>query len=128
MSTPYLYEIRIVGFNFPPRSWTMCNGQIMVISQNQALFALLGTTYGGDGVQTFALPDLRSRVAVGFAGSYALGAVGGSETVALQTPQIPPHFHSVGCTDAPGTQANPAGAIWAKDSGDVTKAYAAPAA
>jgi microcystin-dependent protein len=128
MSTPYLSEIRIFGFNFAPRSWTMCNGQIMAISQNQALFSLLGTTYGGNGVQTFALPDLRGRVALGFGSSYSLGEVAGSETVALQTTQIPLHSHSVGCTNAPGTQANPAGAIWAKDAGDVTKAYAAPAA
>jgi microcystin-dependent protein len=128
MSTPYLSEIRIFGFNFPPRSWTMCNGQIMTISQNQALFSLLGTTYGGNGVQTFALPDLRGRVALGFGSGYSLGEVAGSEAVALQTAEIPSHSHSVGCTNAPGTQAAPAGAIWAKDSGDVTKAYAAPAA
>ena len=128
MSTPYISEIRIFGFNYPPRSWTMCNGQILAISQNQALFALIGTTDGGNGVQTFALPDLRSRVALGFGSSYTLGELAGSETVALQITEIPPHSHSVVCTNASGTQAAPAGGIWAKDSGDVTKAYAAPAA
>jgi len=101
MSTPYLGEIRAVGFTFAPVGWATCNGQLLDIPSNDALFYLLGTTYGGDGVNTFALPDLRSRVAVGAqagtAGpglsSYPLGSVGGTENVTLNSNQLPVHGH-----------------------------------
>lgn len=99
MSDYYLGEIRLFGFNFAPRGWALCNGQLMSISQNSALFALLGTTYGGDGITTFALPDLRGRVAIhqgqgpGLS-SHVMGEVGGTETVTLTTNQMPSHAHN----------------------------------
>jgi len=100
MSEPFLAEIRIVGFNFAPRGWASCDGQILPINQNQALFSLLGTTYGGDGRTTFALPDLRSRVPihVGQADGetfHPLGHRGGEETHTLSTPEMPQHRHNV---------------------------------
>ena len=100
MSEPFLGEIRIVGFNYAPRGWAQCNGQTMPINQNQALFSLLGTTYGGNGQTTFALPDLRSRVPVHVGQApglspYVQGQTGGSETVTLTGGQLPPHNHTV---------------------------------
>jgi microcystin-dependent protein len=100
MSNPFLGEIRLVGFNFAPRGWAMCDGQNLAIAQNDALFALLGTTYGGDGVNTFALPDLRSRVPVHMGqgpglSSYVLGEQSGTESVALNSLQLPLHAHAV---------------------------------
>ena len=96
---PYIGEIRAVGFNFAPKNWALCNGQILSIAQNQALFSILGTTYGGNGVTTFALPDLRSRVPVHFGNgpgsSYTLGQTGGVEGVTLTLNQIPSHTHTV---------------------------------
>ncbi|HWA83495.1 MAG TPA: tail fiber protein [Fimbriimonadaceae bacterium] len=97
---PFLGEIRPVGFTFAPQGWALCAGQILPIAQNTALFSLLGTTFGGDGVTTFALPDLRSRVAVG-AGqgpgltNYDLGQDGGVEQVSLASNQLPAHSHHV---------------------------------
>jgi microcystin-dependent protein len=98
MSDVFLGQIMLAGFNFAPRGFAFCNGQLLSIAQNTALFSLLGTTYGGDGQTTFALPDLRSRVPIHFgqgAGlpSYAEGQVGGAEAVTLQTSQMPSHGH-----------------------------------
>jgi microcystin-dependent protein len=103
MDQPFLGLIAAVGFNFAPRGWAFCAGQIMPIAQNQALFSLLGTTYGGNGQTTFALPDLRGRAALssgqGFGlQSYNLGETGGSETVALTAQQMPQHNHLFGAT------------------------------
>ena len=100
MANQFLGEIRIVGFNFAPTGWAMCNGQTMSISQNTALFSLLGTTYGGDGIQTFALPDLRGRVPIHLGqgnglSNYVQGEVTGTETVTLTTGELPAHAHSV---------------------------------
>ena len=98
MSEPFLGEIRMFGFNFAPQGWAMCNGQILPISQNTALFSLLGTQYGGNGQTTFALPDLRGRVAIhegqgpGLS-PYTIGQVGGSESVTLLSSQLPAHNH-----------------------------------
>ena len=100
MSSPFLAEIRIVGFNFAPTGWATCDGQLLPISQNTALFALLGTFYGGDGKSTFALPDLDGRVAIhqgqgqGLADRF-LGETGGAETVTLLTSEIPIHTHQL---------------------------------
>jgi len=100
MSEPFIGEIRIFGGNFPPRGWALCNGQLLSISQNTALFSLLGTFYGGNGQSTFALPDLRGRVPVHQGGGYDLGEVAGAETVALNQNQIPAHSHTVAASTA----------------------------
>lgn len=126
MQDPFLGEIALVAFNFEPIGWAFCNGQLLSIAQNQALFSLLGTTYGGDGVTNFALPDLRSRVPLHFGqgpglSSYALGQSVGVESVALQTPQIPAHTHSYSpqASSQPGSTSTPNGALWAGSaSGD----------
>ena len=98
MSTPFIGEIRLFPYNFAPRGWAFCNGQILPIAQNTALFSLLGTTYGGNGQTTFALPDLRGRVANGSGQgpglqNYSLGQVAGEESVTLLTTQLPAHTH-----------------------------------
>jgi microcystin-dependent protein len=100
MSNAFLGTIRLVGFNFAPVGWALCQGQTLSISQNSALFALLGTFFGGDGRQTFNLPDLRGRIAVGQGQApglspYAQGQTGGQEAVALNTPQAPAHTHTL---------------------------------
>ena len=104
MSEPFIGEIRMVGFNFAPAGWALCNGQLLVISQNPVLFSLLGTTYGGDGISTFALPNLQSRVPVhagqgpGLSPCF-LGETDGVETVTLTTSQIPAHSHGLAASD-----------------------------
>ncbi len=95
MGTPFLGEIRPMSFNFPPKGWAQCDGQLLPINQNQALFSLLGTTYGGNGQTTFALPNLRGRLPVGWGGGNALGQAAGSETVTLTPSQIPAHRHAL---------------------------------
>lgn len=100
MSSPFVGQIEIFGFTFPPKNWAPCNGQILGIQQNQALFALLGTTYGGNGTTTFGLPDLRGRLPLGFGTDFSrvtwqLGQVGGSESITLTNNQIPKHIHSM---------------------------------
>ncbi|MCO6457618.1 MAG: phage tail protein [Pirellulaceae bacterium] len=112
MATPYLAEIRAFGFNFPPRGWALCDGQLLPINQNQALFSLLGTTYGGDGRTTFALPDLRGRTAVKFGqgpglAAYQLGSGGGQETVAVSLAQLPAHSHGLQASSAAASQEAP---------------------
>jgi microcystin-dependent protein len=116
MSDAFTGEIRIFGFNFAPRGWAMCNGQILPIAQNTALFSLLGTTYGGNGQTTFALPDLRSRVPVHVGqgpglSSYDLGQTGGQEAVTLTQSTMPGHGHGAGVTQAPGTTTRPANKV-----------------
>jgi microcystin-dependent protein len=112
MANPYLGEIRPVPFNFAPVGWALCNGQILPISQNTALFSLLGTTFGGDGSATFALPDLRGRVVVhqgqgpGLS-SYQMGQSGGVETVTLTANQIPTHGHSLTGSGSTATTPTP---------------------
>lgn len=105
MSTPYLGQIQPFPYNFAPRFWAFCNGQQLSIAQNTALFSLLGTTYGGNGVTTFALPDLRGRAPMHFGtapggGSYVQGQVAGTETVTLIINQLPAHNHSFSGTNA----------------------------
>jgi microcystin-dependent protein len=117
---PFLGEIRLVPFTFAPRGWAFCAGQLLPINQNQALFALLGTTYGGNGRTTFALPDLRGRVPVGAdeaAGSeYPLGSSGGHASVKLNVAQLPSHSHAVRASRGPSTTKNPAAAFPASNS------------
>jgi microcystin-dependent protein len=100
MSEPFLGEIMIVGFNFAPRGWAYCDGQLLPINQNQSLYSLLGTTYGGDGRTTFALPDLRSRTAVHKGEGIALGQKSGVETVTLTTAEMAAHTHAIKGTSA----------------------------
>lgn len=93
MSTPFLSEIRIMSFNFAPKGWALCNGQTLPINQNQPLFALLGTTYGGNGQTTFALPDLRGRIAIGQGQGHTLGERAGQEAHTLIQSEMPAHIH-----------------------------------
>lgn len=95
MSEPFLAEVKMMGFNFAPRGWARCDGQILPINQNQALFSLLGTTYGGDGRTTFALPELRGRTPIHPGSVYQLGQRGGWETHTLTTAEIPNHTHTL---------------------------------
>jgi microcystin-dependent protein len=93
MGTPFLSEIKIVSFNFAPKGWAMCNGQLLPINQNQALFSLLGTTYGGDGRVNFGLPNLQGRVAMHFGAGHILGELGGEENHTLIQSEMPAHVH-----------------------------------
>jgi microcystin-dependent protein len=115
----FLGEIRMVGFNFAPVGWALCNGQLMAISQNPALFSLLGTQFGGDGVTTFGLPDLRSKVPIhqgqGLGLSYyTMGQVGGVENVSLTLTQMPLHNHTLAVNNTNANQIDPTGGIPAK--------------
>jgi microcystin-dependent protein len=117
MSQPYIGEIRLFGGTFAPVGWSFCNGAVMSISQNSALFTLLSTTYGGDGVNTFNLPNLQGRVPIhqgqgSGLSNYVIGQSGGAETVALITPQLPPHSHPAVGSATGGSTGNPAGATW----------------
>jgi len=98
MSEPFLSEIKIVSFNFPPKGWALCNGQFLPINQNQALFALLGTTYGGNGQTTFALPNLRGRVPIHIGNGHTLGEAAGSTSVTVNIQQLPTHTHLLQAT------------------------------
>jgi microcystin-dependent protein len=93
MSEPFLGEIKLISWNFPPTGWALCNGQLMSINQNQALFSILGTTYGGDGRQTFGLPNLQGRVPVHVGNGIALGELGGEATHVLSISEMPAHVH-----------------------------------
>lgn len=94
MAEPFLSEIRLMSFNFPPRGWALCNGQLLPINQNQALFSLLGTTFGGDGRVNFALPDLRGRTPIHVGGSHTLGERGGEQAHTLSLAELPQHTHA----------------------------------
>ena len=122
MAEPFLSEIRIFSFNFPPKGWALCNGQFLPINQNQALFSLLGTTYGGNGQTTFALPDLRGRSQIHNGNGHTLGEVGGSEATTLNISALPTHFHDLADRNANNavvggsanaTTSNPVGNFWA---------------
>ncbi|MBR9764904.1 MAG: phage tail protein [Rhodobacteraceae bacterium] len=119
MAEPFLGEIRMVGFNFPPRGWAFCDGQILPIAQNQSLYSILGTTYGGDGISTFALPDLRGRTPVHKGNGISLGESAGTETVTLTTAEIPEHIHYAKASVSVGNTASPGGHVLAAEtSGD----------
>ncbi|MDX2149951.1 MAG: tail fiber protein [Bryobacteraceae bacterium] len=122
MADPFLAEIRIFPFTFAPRFWAFCNGDLIAIVQNTALFSLLGTTYGGDGKTTFALPDLRGRVPMFWGQGPGLtprvqGESAGTETVTLTVQQAPSHGHAARASTGPGTQYGPGGGVWAADAG-----------
>lgn len=121
MSTSYIGEIRMFGGNFAPAGWAFCDGSLLAISANQDLFDLIGTTYGGDGQTTFALPDLRGRAPMHMGQGNALsprslGERGGVETVVLQADQLPAHSHTALAYHQGGTQANPYQATWAQST------------
>ena len=107
MSDPFVGEIRMFGGNFAPAGWMFCEGQLLPISENETLFNLIGTTYGGDGQETFALPDLRGRIPIHVGSGFIQGEAGGVEEVTLTTQQIPNHTHALLGATGNGTQANP---------------------
>jgi microcystin-dependent protein len=116
MSSPYIGEIRMFGGSFPPNGWVFCDGQLMPISENDALFTLIGTTYGGDGEETFGIPDLRGRVPLhagtGPSGvTYQLGEMAGVESVTLSTQQIPIHNHAFLASTENGSAVPPTGGV-----------------
>ncbi len=114
MAEPFLGEIRMVSFNFAPKGWALCNGQLLPINQNQALFALLGTTFGGDGRTNFALPNLQGRTARHEGGGNTLGQVNGEQAHTLSISELPTHTHAfngLSSANAPGNVNNPTGAF-----------------
>jgi len=129
MADPFVAEIRIFPFNFAPKGWAWCDGQLLPLSQNTALFSLLGTTYGGDGKSNFALPDLQGRAPMhpgqgpGLS-LHDLGETGGSETVTLLESEIPAHAHAMHVSQADGIERNPPGQLLATGIG--IGQYAAP--
>jgi len=124
MSEPFLSEIKVVSFNFPPKGWALCNGQFLPINQNQALFALLGTTYGGNGQTTFALPNLRGRLPIHMGNGHTLGEAAGSTSVTVNIQQLATHLHTLqASTNSTGTTADPTNAVLAP----VNAGYGQPA-
>lgn len=116
MGTPYVGEIRMFAGNFAPAGWMFCEGQLMSISENETLFQLIGTTYGGDGQSTFALPDLRGRLPLHQGNGFTLAETGGAEEITLTVSQIPAHTHAPLASTGPGGSSTPVGNIWATAS------------
>jgi microcystin-dependent protein len=116
MATPFLSEIRIVSFNFPPKGWAFCNGQTMSIQQNAALFSLLGTVYGGNGQTTFALPNLQGRIPVHIGSNFQLGQPGGEQAHTLTTQEIPAHTHQAAGTNAAPTSPSASNNLWCQNA------------
>jgi microcystin-dependent protein len=131
MADQFLAEIRTFPFNFAPQGWAFCNGQLLSISQNTALFSLLGTTYGGDGRSNFALPNLQGNAPMNWGqgpglSQHDLGETGGSATVTLLTTEMPNHTHNISCIDGPrvgGQSGQPGNAILVKTGGTPASAY-----
>jgi microcystin-dependent protein len=135
VSQPYVGQIILVGFNFAPNGWALCQGQVLPITDNETLFNLIGTTYGGDGQTTFALPDLRGRVPIATGtgqSSYVIGQSGGNEAIALTAAQLPPHNHPIDptgisatpkCKAGAGNQQSPVGNVPAAEAAGVTMTY-----
>ena len=113
MSEPFLSEIKIVSFNFPPKGWALCNGQLLPINQNQALFALLGTRYGGNGQTNFALPNLRGRVPIHMGNGHTLGEAAGSTSVTVNIQQLPTHTHAMMGSATAGDTPSPSNTVLA---------------
>jgi microcystin-dependent protein len=129
MSEFFIGQVMMAGFNFAPRYWAQCNGQLLPIAQNQALFSLLGTQYGGNGVTNFALPDLRSRTPVGYASSVdpgwqppavQIGQNGGVENVTLLPNNLPSHTHAMNASTTAGDNRNPSGRVFATSTNSAT--------
>jgi microcystin-dependent protein len=123
MATPFLSEIRIMSFGFAPKGWAMCNGQLMPINQNQPLFSLLGTTYGGDGRVNFGLPNLQGSTPMHLGNGHTLGEKGGEQNHTLSISELPTHTHVLNASNTPATTNIPTGAYLAI----VNNAYTAPA-
>ena len=123
MSTPFMCQIEIFSFNFAPKGWTLCNGQLLPINQNQALFSLVGTTYGGDGRVTFGLPDLRSRIPISM-GTNVIGTVGGEESHTLKMGEMAQHTHALNgdatSTNVANTPGAPQSSVLGKAQGAIT--------
>lgn len=119
--TPFIGEIRLFAGNFAPVDWVFCDGQLLAISENDALFNLIGTTYGGDGQTTFAVPDLRGRAPVHVGTGFALGQMGGVETVTLTTSQMPAHTHAAGASSLNGVSDDPTGRVPARNAAGVPR-------
>jgi microcystin-dependent protein len=124
MAEPFLSEIRIMSFGFAPKGWAVANGQLLPINQNQALFSLLGTTFGGDGRVNFALPDLKGRAPIHVGSGHSLGERGGEQAHTLSIAEIPTHTHVLNGTNTDGSQAIPVGNLLARSA---TQLYAPPA-
>src|SRR5207244_3479250 len=114
MSEPFLGEVKIISWNFPPKGWAFCNGQLLPINQNQALFSLLGTTYGGDGRVNFGLPNLQGRTPIHMGSSHTLGERGGEQAHTLSISEIPTHTHVEKGTSNAATSVAPAGNVLAR--------------
>ena len=114
MSEPFLSEIRIMSFGYPPQGWALCNGQLLPINQNQALFSLLGTTFGGDGRVNFALPNLQGRTPIHVGGSHTLGERAGEQAHTLSVAELPTHTHPIVGSSADANAALPANNLFAK--------------
>jgi microcystin-dependent protein len=124
VAEPYLAEIRIMSFAYAPTGWALCNGQLLPINQNQALFSLLGTTFGGDGRVNFALPDLRGRTPIHVGSSHTLGERGGEQAHTLSVAELPTHTHAYGASQANANIPTPGNAMF----GSSNNMYAAPSA
>ena len=122
MTEPFLSEVKIVSFNFAPKGWALCNGQLLPINQNQALFSLLGTTYGGNGQTTFALPNLQGRVPIHIGNGHIQGETSGEENHTLTISEMAAHNHVVSASNADPNQGLPTGNIWANGSGAYSSA------
>lgn len=116
MGIPYVGEIRMFAGNFPPSGWMFCEGQLMPISENETMFALIGTTYGGDGEETFALPDLRGRLPIHQGNGFILAETGGAEEITLTSAQIPAHSHPFLGNDSSGGSTSPVGSVLARNA------------
>ena len=117
MTTPFIGEIKVVSFDFPPKSWALCNGQLLPINQNQALFSVLGTTYGGNGQTNFALPNFQGRAPVHFGNGFTLGQISGEENHTLTSSEMPSHTHQVSASSATPDAGSMANNTWAANSG-----------
>ncbi|MEI8383512.1 MAG: tail fiber protein [Planctomycetota bacterium] len=127
MAEPFMAEIRMMSFNFAPKGWALCNGQLVSIQQNQALFSLLGTVYGGDGRVNFALPNLQGRVPIRMGNGHTLGEVGGQQTHTLLISEMPQHIHFANSVNVPSAAGNPSNARMVSQSGGANLYAAAPA-
>ena len=126
MAQPYVGEIRMFAGNFAPAGWMFCEGQLLPISENETLFQLIGTTYGGDGQSTFGLPDLRGRLPLHQGNGFILAETGGAEEITLTTQQIPAHSHPMLASTAPGTQNDPSNSLTAASPSVLLYAGSAP--